>query len=88
MSSEPAVTARGISKIYKLGLTGRSDTLLKVIERRARHPIRGRVQREQFIALDDLSFDVDHGEAVGVIGKNGAGTVSYTHLTLPTIYSV
>jgi len=41
MSSEPAVTARGISKIYKLGLTGRSDTLLKVIERRARHPIRG-----------------------------------------------
>jgi lipopolysaccharide transport system ATP-binding protein len=73
MSSEPAVTIRGISKVYKLGLTGRSDSLLKVIERRARHPIRGRVHRELFTALDDVTFDVEHGEAVGVIGKNGAG---------------
>ncbi len=73
MSSEPAITVRGISKTYKLGLTGRSDSLLKVIERRARHPFRGRVRREQFTALDDLTFDVEHGEAVGVVGKNGAG---------------
>lgn len=73
MSSETAITVRDVSKVYKLGLTGRSDSLLKIIERRARHPIRGRVQRELFTALDDLNFDVDQGEAVGVIGKNGAG---------------
>jgi lipopolysaccharide transport system ATP-binding protein len=73
MSSEPAITVRGISKSYKLGLTGRSDSLLKIIERRARHPFRGRVRRELFTALDDLTFDVEHGEAVGVVGKNGAG---------------
>ena len=32
----------------------------------------------------DLSMHVDPGEVVAVLGPNGAGTVSYTHLTLPT----
>ena len=35
-------------------------------------------------AIEDLSFSVNHGQRVAVIGPNGAGTVSYTHLTLPT----
>ena len=35
-------------------------------------------------AIDDLSLDVPAGKITGVIGPNGAGTVSYTHLTLPT----
>jgi ABC-type polysaccharide/polyol phosphate transport system ATPase subunit len=29
--------------------------------------------RSRFVALDDVSFDVAPGEALGVIGKNGAG---------------
>jgi lipopolysaccharide transport system ATP-binding protein len=73
MSSEPAVAIRNVCKDYDLGLSGRTDSLLKVFERRVRHPIRGRATRERFRALDDISFDVAHGEAVGVIGKNGAG---------------
>jgi lipopolysaccharide transport system ATP-binding protein len=74
MSSEPAIRARHVSKAYKLGLTGRKDSLLKILERRLRHPIRGRRERpELFRALDDVSFDVAEGEAVGVIGRNGAG---------------
>ena len=36
------------------------------------------------VALDDVSFDMAAGQIVGLIGPNGAGTVSYTHLTLPT----
>ena len=36
-------------------------------------------------AVDDLSFNVDKGEIVGLIGPNA---VSYTHLTLPTIIRV
>jgi len=42
----------------------------------------------QVPVLKDISFTVNDRELVGLIGLNGAGTVSYTHLTLPTIYSV
>ena len=34
----------------------------------------------------DLQFT--KGNCYGIIGANGAGTVSYTHLTLPTILLV
>ena len=49
---------------------------------------RGKVQ-----AVRSISFDVERGEAVALIGESGSGkttvgSVSYTHLTLPTIYSV
>ncbi len=73
MSSEPAVSIHNVCKDFELGLSGRTDSLLKVFERRLRHPIKGNATREQFRALDDVSFDVAEGEAVGVIGKNGAG---------------
>ena len=36
------------------------------------------------IALNRISFDLFEGEILGIIGPNGSGTVSYTHLTLPT----
>ena len=43
-----------------------------------------------------IDLQVPRGKLVGIVGPNGAGkstlikaiTVSYTHLTLPTIYSV
>ena len=35
-------------------------------------------------AVNDLSFRVKKGELFAFLGVNGAGTVSYTHLTLPT----
>ena len=36
-------------------------------------------------AVDHLSLVVEPGKIYGFLGPNGAGTVSYTHLTLPTI---
>ena len=35
-----------------------------------------------------VAFDPDRDIAVGVVVKDGGHAVSYTHLTLPTIYSV
>ena len=34
--------------------------------------------------ISSCSVNVNKGEIVSILGPNGAGTVSYTHLTLPT----
>jgi lipopolysaccharide transport system ATP-binding protein len=74
MSSDPAISVNHISKVYDLGLRGRTDSLSTILGQRLRHPIRGvGPKRESFNALDDVTFEVAHGEVLGVIGKNGAG---------------
>ena len=40
------------------------------------------------LLIEDLSFILPPAGIVGVVGANGAGTVSYTHLPLPTILLV
>ena len=39
-------------------------------------------------ALDGVSLEIKEGDFVSIVGQSGSGTVSYTHLTLPTICSV
>ena len=40
---------------------------------RKKQPIAGRQQTNQFLALEDVSFEVNPGDILGVIGRNGAG---------------
>ena len=40
------------------------------------------------IAVNSVSLKIESGEIFGLLGPNGAGSVSYTHLTLPTILRV
>lgn len=45
------------------------DSIKEYLIKRAKNQI----QKEYLVALDDVSFQVKRGEAVGLIGKNGSG---------------
>ena len=61
---EAAVRATHLTKEYRV-YRRPADRLLEVITRRSRHAT--------FTALDDVTFEIERGETVGVIGQNGAG---------------
>jgi lipopolysaccharide transport system ATP-binding protein len=86
MTADWAITAEGLGKTYLIRhQTGRSYLALReVLAERARrasqrviHPRGGSTStdpsREEFWALQDVSFTIRPGERVGIIGRNGAG---------------
>ncbi len=76
MSSDGlAIRADRLSKRYLLGERARYRTLREALVEAARAPFRARraTARETLWALRDVSFEIRHGEVVGIIGRNGAG---------------
>lgn len=69
MAAGTAIQVQGVSKRYRLG-QGPYLTLRETLSRVGR---KSSVSKEEVWALRDLSFDVDEGEVLGVIGLNGAG---------------
>jgi len=59
-----AVRAAGLSKRYDM-YRRPADRLIEILTRTPRHVV--------FPALEDVSFEVEKGETVGIIGQNGAG---------------
>ncbi|HRQ59509.1 MAG TPA: ABC transporter ATP-binding protein [Azoarcus taiwanensis] len=67
----PAIEVSHLTKEYRLGaLQGLKQTLLNTGARLVGKPAQ---QRPLFKALDDVSFTIEQGEVVGIIGHNGAG---------------
>ncbi len=66
MSKEIAINVNSLSKSYKLYKVKR-DFIKEAV-----HPFR-KIYHKKFHALKDISFTVEKGEVVGIIGKNGSG---------------
>jgi lipopolysaccharide transport system ATP-binding protein len=81
MSSEPAIRCRGIGKAFQL-YTHQSDQLKQIL-----FGLWKKFYKEKWV-LHDMSFTVDRGERVGIVGRNGAGKTTLLQIlcgiTMPT----
>jgi len=77
MSKNTVIKVEGLSKQYLLNKSGapKSDTLYGSFLNGLRNVknIARKKETEEFWALKDVSFEINQGDRVGIIGRNGAG---------------
>src|SRR5690349_8569744 len=81
---KPVLEIRDVSKEYILGeqRARKTDNIRELLERTVKAPFgrlwRGngqaaKVELRSFWALKNISFDINQGDVIGIIGRNGAG---------------
>jgi len=74
---EPVIEVKHLSKRYKIGLDRTYKTFSESAVNVLRSPVLSfrklRQRTDTFWALQDINFEVQRGEVVGIIGRNGAG---------------
>jgi lipopolysaccharide transport system ATP-binding protein len=86
MSSEYAITVASVSKCYEIYDKPR-DRLLHLMQPSflKRLGYTPKVRHREFWALRDISFKIERGQTVGIIGKNGSGKSTLLQLICGTL---
>lgn len=97
--SKPIIEIRGIGKKYNVNqMRGRYIALRDVLANIFKNPfgflkykvqeVAGTQNKEEFWALKSVSFNIEKGEVIGIIGSNGAGKSTFlkilSQITPPT----
>ncbi len=81
------ITVENLSKLYYLGLAKKHNSLRDLLSSFA-SSIGTSSKKKELWALNDISFQVNEGDTLGIIGKNGAGKSTllkiFSRITKPT----
>jgi len=90
MRNSIAIKLKNVTKAYML-YGSNSDQFISIMKL-TRFGFRVKQPPKEFIALNDISIEITHGQRVGVIGRNGSGKTTFLKLIgqnyLPTTGSV